>query len=263
MLEVIDFRLFVLNEDKVGPFYNDELNPKFWDLYTSSSNTEKWVFDPIVRRKLLSIAEDFYEKFAELLPGVPIEDIQLTGSLANYNYTDYSDLDVHVLVDFSKVDVKKDVLKKAVDGIRFIWNLRHNIIIRNHDVELYLQDVSEPHASSGLYSLLNNRWVRKPKFDPPEVDSQDVDKKFEGIASEINSMQTKLISMPDVPSDAKKMYSRLTKLKEKIQNMRKEGLSKSGEFSVGNLAFKKLRNEGYIEKIINLISQSYERIYSE
>ena len=263
MLEVIDFRLFVLNEDKVGPFYNDELNPKFWDLYTSSSNTEKWVFDPIVRRKLLSIAEDFYEKFAELLPGVPIEDIQLTGSLANYNYTDYSDLDVHVLVDFSKVDVKKDVLKKAVDGIRFIWNLRHNIIIRNHDVELYLQDVSEPHASSGLYSLLNNRWVRKPKFDPPEVDEQDVRKKFDGLASEINQMESKLVISASLPKDAKEMYKRLLRLKEKIQKMRKDGLSKDGEFSIGNLAFKMLRNEGYISKLIDLISKAYARIYSE
>ena len=263
MSKVKDFRLFVLNEDKVGPFYNDELNPNFWEKYSTSGGGEKWVFDPLVRRKLLSIAEDFYEKFSELLPGVPIEDIQLTGSLANYNYTDYSDLDVHVLVDFSKVDAKKEVLKKAVDGIRFIWNLRHNIIIRNHDVELYLQDVSEPHTASGLYSLLNGKWVRKPKFDPPEVDEQDVNRKFDGIASEINSMQTKLISMPEIPSDAKKMYGRLIRLKEKIQNMRKEGLSKSGEFSVGNLAFKKLRNEGYIEKVINLISQSYERIYSE
>ena len=95
------------------------------------------------------------------------------------------------------------------------------------------------------------------------MDEQDVNRKFDGIASEINSMQTKLISMPEIPSDAKKMYGRLIRLKEKIQNMRKEGLSKSGEFSVGNLAFKKLRNEGYIEKVINLISQSYERIYSE
>lgn len=263
MTEVKSFSDFYLIESKVGSFYNDELNPKFWDLYKTEGGKSKWVFDPLVRKKLLKISQDFYEKFGDLLGSLEISDIQLTGSLANYNYTDKSDLDVHILVDFSKVKAPRDVLKSAVDGIRFMWNLRHDVIIRGHDVELYLQDVSEPHTASGLYSLKDNKWIREPKFNPPQVDEQDVNKKFEGIASEINRMESKLILMPDLPSEAKDMYKRLIKLKEKVQKMRKEELSKFGEFAVGNLAFKKLRNEGYIEKLINLISKAYARIYSE
>jgi len=260
---ISDFNRFVLNEEKVGPFYNDELNPKFWDKYNNKSGNIEWVFDRIVRKKLLKIADDFYEKYQDLLGDLPIEDVQLTGSLANFNYTDRSDLDVHVLVDFKKIMSKKDILKAAVDGVRFIWNLRHDVIIRNHDVELYLQDIHEPHTSSGLYSLLDDKWIRKPKFDPPEVDEQDVKKKFEGFAYEINQMESKLISSSSLPSNAKEMYERLLRLKEKIQKMRKDDLSQNGEFSVGNLAFKMLRNEGYIAKLIDLISKAYARIYSE
>jgi hypothetical protein len=136
-------------------------------------------------------------------------------------------------------------------------------VVRGHDVELYLQDSKEPHTASGLYSLKDNKWIRKPKFDPPAVDEQDVNKKFDGLASDINQLQNKLLLVQNVPSDAKDLYKRANKVKEKIQKMRKEGLSKSGEFSVGNLAFKKLRNEGYIEKLIDIISGAYGRIYSE
>jgi hypothetical protein len=252
-----------LFEEKIGSFYNDELNPKFWDKKVNKEGDVKFEFDPLVRKKLLKIADDFFSKFDDLLKGAKIQDIQLTGSLANFNYTDYSDLDVHVLINFSDVDAPKDVLKSAVDGIRFIWNLRHDVVVRGHDVELYLQDSKEPHTASGLYSLKDNKWIRKPKFDPPAVDEQDVNKKFDGLASDINQLQNKLLLVQNVPSDAKELYKRANKVKEKIQKMRKEGLSKSGEFSVGNLAFKKLRNEGYIEKLIDIISGAYGRIYSE
>ena len=252
-----------LFEDKIGSFYNDELNPKFWDKQVNKDGDAKYEFDPIVRKKLLKISDDFFSKFGDLLGGAKIEDIQLTGSLANFNYTDYSDLDVHVLINFSDVDAPKDVLKAAIDGIRFIWNLRHDVIIRGHDVELYLQDAKEPHVASGLFSLKNNEWIKKPKFDPPTVDEQDVQKKFDGIASDIDQLESKLLLVKNMPSDAKELYKRANKVKEKLQKMRKEDLAKSGEFSVGNLAFKKLRNEGYIEKLIDIISGAYGRIYSE
>lgn len=263
MDQVKSFSSYFLNESKIGDFYNDDLNPKFWDLYKTKNDKTKWVFDPLVRKKLLRISRDFFEKFEDLIGKVEISDVQLTGSLANFNYTKHSDLDVHVLIDFSKIKVQKEALKVAIDGIRFIWNLRHDVVIRGHDVELYLQDVSEPHTSSGLYSILNNKWIREPKFDPPSIDEQDVNKKFEGIVSEINKMESDLVVSSRLPKDAKSMYKRLGNLKAKIQKMRKEGLDKTGEFSIGNLVFKKLRNDGYIEKLITLISKSYSRIYSE
>ncbi len=45
--------------------------------------------------------------------------------------------------------------------------------------------------------------------------------------------------------------------------MRKRGLAREGEFSIENLAFKVLRNTEVIGDLIDLISSSYDKIYTE
>jgi len=242
-----NFKQWILNE---GEFYQNELNTHFW------SNSE---FDPSIREKLLQIANEFYQTFKL---EIPISDIQLTGSLANYNWTLKSDLDVHVLIDFSKLNPDIALVKKGIDGQRFIWNLRHNIVMRGHDVELYLQDINEPHVASGLFSLLNNEWIRIPKYNPPQIDEMDVQKKFEGIVNDIDQLEASLQSGSQDISP-RELYDHSEKVKSRIMKMRKDGLAERGEFSVENLVFKKLRNEGYIQNLIDLISRSYEKIYNE
>lgn len=270
MDRVLNFNLFIGNdnsrifEKEVSAFYHDELNPIFWKKKKDKNGNVEWVFDQRVRRKLLRIANDFYGKFPELLKGRVIKDIQLTGSLSNYNYTNFSDLDVHVLVNLDGIDDDNpNILKAAIDGIRFMWNIRHDISIRGYDTELYLQGEDEPHDSTGLFSLLNNEWVKKPVYDPPLIDEMDVSKKYDSISSDIDKLSVKLNNLSDLPSNAKALYKRCLKLKDKIQKMRKEGLSREGEMAIGNLVFKKLRNDGYIEKLIDTISKSYDKIYTE
>jgi len=264
---VLSYKKFInaspILERQVNPFYHDELNPVFWTKKMKGDDVE-WLFDQRVRKKLLRIADEFFEKFEEILKQKDIVDIQLTGSLANFNYTNLSDLDVHVIVNLEGIDDENPkILKTALDGIRFIWNLRHNISIRGYDVELYVQDAKEPHVASGLFSLMNNEWIKNPVFDPPEIDEMDVNKKTDAMAYEIEQLHTRLIASTALPHNAKELYNRGMKLKEKIMKMRKEGLGKEGEFSIGNLAFKKLRNEGYIEKLIDLTSEAYDKIYNE
>lgn len=264
MDKVISFKSYLLLEKQIGPFYNDDLNPKFWSKRTTKDGSkEKWVLDPIIRKKLLKIGEEFYQGVDDIVGKTPIYDIQLTGSLANYNWTNLSDLDVHVLVDFDKIDAPKKLTESAAEGAKFLWNLRHNIKMRGHDVEIYLQDAKERSHITGLFSLKNNEWIKKPKFDPPKVDEFQMEKKAEGIAREINMLESKLVTSSSLPKDARNLYKRAKTLKKKVSKMRREGLEKGGEFSIGNLAFKKLRNEGYIMKLIDIISQSYDRIYSE
>ena len=264
METVKTFQDYFLFEKQVNAFYQDELNPKFWTKRSSKDGTkEKWVLDPLVRKKLLKIGQEFYEKLDDVVGKTPIYDIQLTGSLANYNWTDLSDLDVHVLVDFDKIKAPRKVIEAAGGGAKFIWNARHEIKLRGHDVEVFLQDSDERHHITGLFSLENNQWIKKPQFDPPKVDEDDVNKKAEGIANEISSLESKLISSHSLPKDSRNLFRRAKTLKKKISKMRKEGLDKKGEFSVGNLAFKKLRNDGYIGKLIDIMSRAYDRIYSE
>jgi len=248
---ILNFYSFVNEQEHRNDFYKNELNNSFWKGDS---------FDPQIREKLIKIAEDFY---SSLNLNVPISDIQLTGSLANYNWTDKSDLDVHILVDFSKIDDNVDLVKKSLDGMRFIWNLRHKVILRGHDVEVYIQDIEFPHTASGLFSLMNNKWIRVPKYNLPEIDYNDVDKKFDGIVSEILEMENLINSTNFSSVSEEEIYQHAVKLKSKIMKMRTEGLAREGEFSVENLVFKKLRNEGYIQKIIELISKAYTNIYNE
>jgi tRNA splicing endonuclease len=234
-------------------YYNDSLNPKFW------SNGE---FDSGVRENLLQIASDFYNSL-EL--DIPILDVQLTGSLANYNYTEYSDLDTHIIIDFKQVNDDVDLVKKALDGARFVWNQRHDIVIRGHDVELYLQDEAEQHTASGLYSLKNGDWIRKPRYNPPEIDEKDVKLKESGYVKEILKME-EMVSDPNLSSEElRALEARAKKIKDKIQQGRKKCLAgpNASEFCVENLVFKNLRNTGMIEKLIDISSKAYDRSFSE
>lgn len=258
------FREYFILEKQINAFYHDELNPKFWTKVVSKDGTkEKWVIDPIIRKKLLSIGEDFYEKIEDVVEKAPIYDIQLTGSLANYNWTDFSDLDVHVLVDFDRVNVPRKAIEAAGEGAKFIWNSRHDIKMRGHDVEVFLQDAGERSHITGLFSLKENRWIKTPKFNPPDVDEVIVDKKSEILKKEILSLEEKLVTSSYLPEDSRNLFKRVKTLKKKISRMRKDGLEKDGEFSIGNLVFKRLRNEGYIGKLMDVMSQAYDKIYEE
>jgi hypothetical protein len=231
-------------------YYKEDLNPKFW------SNEE---FDQMVRTKLLAIAQDFYEG---LQLTVPVVDVQLTGSIANYTWTEYSDLDVHVILDFKAIGEDLELVKKALDGQRFIWNMRHPVIIKDHDVELYAQDQNEPHVSSGLFSLMKNEWIKKPVWNEPVIDELDVKRKVEAYITEIEELEK---SLADGSSEfeARELLERVGALKTKIMKARKDGLAETGEFSVENLVFKQLRNQGWIERLIDAGSKSYSAIYSD
>jgi hypothetical protein len=248
-------RYIKLFED-LEPFYQPSLNPRVWGV--TDVNTAPNIH-PGLRNRLLVIAQDFYEA---LKVEIPIEDIHLTGSLANYNWTKYSDFDVHVLFDFTKINEDTALVKKALDGQRFMWNQRHPVQILSHDVELYAQDISEPHIASGLYSLLKDEWITCPVFMPPTVDPKDVSRRVEALETEIE-MLAKEIATSDFGLIQEPLISRVDWLKEKIMKARKDGLSARGEFSVENLTFKALRNSGHIEKLIDLGKEAYRRRHSD
>jgi predicted nucleotidyltransferase len=232
-----------------GQFYQGELNPVFW---------QDGQFDQETRTKLLQIATDFY---TDLKVEAPIIDIHLTGSLANFNWTEHSDLDVHVLLDFSTIGEDVELVKKAMDGLRFVWNLRHPVKIKGFDVELYAQDHKEPHVASGLYSLLKGEWIIEPKADEPKIDENDVLRKAEAYKVEIAELE-KEVDQTD-SEQAREAQDRISALKQKIMKARKEGLAANGEFSIENLVFKQLRNDGFIERLINLGAKAYSHIYSD
>lgn len=222
----------------------DELNPKIWDDFN---------IDDEVREDLLKIAEDFYGS-TDL--EADVEDIVLTGSLANYNWSEkYSDYDLHILIDFTKVNDAIELVKKYVDSAKSVWNKEHDIKIKGYEVEVYIQDISEPHKSTGVFSLLNNKWNVKPEKFDFEPDEDMIAEKGKSVMMMVDELEE------EVDEDKYESFlEKLQKVWDKVKNYRKSGLeSEGGELSLGNLVFKFLRRNGYIGKIMDLKKKSYDK----
>jgi hypothetical protein len=206
---------------------NRRLNPKLWvdgDL------------KPEVREKLMDIARVFREFIGIDLDVV---DVTITGSNANYTWTEYSDLDLHLIIPGTPSDEQRELFnaKKA------LWAEQHNITIKSLPVECYVQGQDEPHHSTGVYSLINNSWEIEPKKVKPKIDDAAVSAKKDSVVHDIESA---LLS---------KDIEKLRSVKDKITKMRKAGLERAGEWSVENLVFKVLRNLGFIDKITEMIRE--------
>ena len=222
----------------------DELNPKIWTDFEINSE---------VREDLLKIAQDFYGS-TDLQADV--DDIILTGSLSNYNWSEkYSDYDLHILIDFSQVNESVELVKKYADSVKKIWNDEHDITIKGYEVEVYIQDVSEPHTSTGVFSLLNNKWKVKPERVEFEPDEDMIEEKGKSVMMLVDDLEE------EVDEDKYESFlEKLQKVWDKVKNYRKSGLeSEGGELSLGNLVFKFLRRNGYIEKIMKLKKKSYDK----
>lgn len=210
--------------------FHDELNPKFWD-------SDKQM-DPKVRLHLLQAAKAFYD-FIELKT-LKIKDIVVVGSNAAYNYTDLSDLDVHLIVNFKDMDCA-DVMENFFSTKKTLWNLQHDITVKGQPVEMYVQDTTALLESNGVYSILKKRWIVEPRADKPSWDDGAVVAKTNSCAEEIDKL------MSGEPAEGE-----IDELLYRIHNMRRAGLLRGGEFSTENLAYKSLRNLGYLSRLYDL-----------
>jgi len=230
--------------DKIKP--KNYLNRKFWDKNRLLNNN--------IRSKLLNIAKDFIE---ELSIEDKVKDITFTGSLASYNWHKKSDIDLHIIVNYKDFDNNGDIFKDLLTLQRSNWNRIHDIMLKGHEVEIYIQDENEIHHANGVFSIENNEWIIKPSPASTDLDVSGAVKKAEGFEEDISMVQSLFVSKRY--NDAIKHAD---KIKEKISNLRKIGLERDGIYSIENLAFKMLRNSELIDKLHNLRTDSYDKMMS-
>jgi predicted nucleotidyltransferase len=217
----------------------DTLNPKIWENPKEPNET---VMIPKVRKALVRIAEEFIDFLGD---DVFVEDIHLTGSLANFNWSEFSDFDLHIIVDFKQYEKQSELYKELFNLKKQVFNDKHNIKIFGYDVELYAQDEKEPHYSSGVYSVMNDEWVSKPKKLKPEIDK--------GV------LETKIKSWTEKIDTSIEEDKNLETIKTKLKDYRKSGLEKDGELSYENLVFKFLRRSGHIEKLFDTANKETDK----
>ena len=211
---------------------HDKLSVKLW-------KEDKLKTD--IREQLLEISDAFVDYL-----GISIDviDVTFTGSYANYNYTSYSDIDLHIIVDPKSINRDVDLVEEFLKAKRQFWNDRHDIRVLNIEVELYAQDVNEEHASSGVYSVKNDEWINKPDKFRNDFDKQNVSRKVKYFK--------KQISMEIEEAKMNRDTVGLERIIKKIRDMRSAGLEKSGEMADENIIYKVLRSEGDIQKLYDM-----------
>lgn len=210
--------------------FRDTLNPALW-----KNNQLKLE----IRLKLLEIARNFIDFIN--IPNINLQDITVSGSNAAYTYTNHSDLDLHLIVNVPKD--KEHLLKPLFDAKKNQYNFTRNIKIKGIDVEVYVQSSNEAHHSAGIYSVLDNQWISKPKQERVDINDDDVENKVNSYVYKIQSA---------LKSNNK---DKVVAVKDEIAKIRQAGLDQSGEFSVENLTFKVLRARGLIDRLRNRIRE--------
>jgi len=174
----------------------------------------------------------------------------MTGSLANYNWSKFSDVDIHILADFGQFsDEEKPLYDELFKLKKTVYNNKHNITIFGYDVELYVEDETKKKdvKNVGVYSILTNEWISEPT-------KNSVDINYERISNKAEQWMKSIDMVVDNTEDeeietAKNIIKKFT---DKIRKYRESGLVKGGEYSEENLVFKILRRNGYLEKIKKL-----------
>jgi hypothetical protein len=230
-------------KDELQFGHKQTLNKDFW-------KDEK--LDAEVRLAIIAIVKNFLKTTNLEMTADEIDEIEFTGSLANYNYGKYSDVDIHLLFDFSKIGDDPEFMRDYLTTKAINWNNRHNVTIFGHEVELYITDAGSDHHSTGVYSVKDDKWLVKPVRDTKlsaELNLNKVKDKADKISKEIDML---------VSVEGDLSLETIEGLKNKIKKMRVAGLETGGEFSIENLAFKLLRRRGELNTLYALMNQAQD-----
>ncbi len=219
----------------------DTLNPKIWKDGTMRK---------LVRVRLVNIAKEFIDN---LEMGLHIEDIVIVGSIAGYNWSKFSDIDLHIVIDFAKYSNlgNHDTLKELFDMKKNNWNEKHNVLIFGYPVEMYIQDINEFPGSDGVYSVLYNKWNQFPTGNHVPIEREL-----------IKALASQYINIIDILADyteechskraCKILKEEVRKIHDEIVNGRRAAIAKDGEYGARNIVFKVLRRTGHLGKLREL-----------
>ena len=274
-INATDLRAALNSQGDIAPYIPEEVSPIEYletlgvllhenqesnlEEYKNQTTLNPVVFDGLkikskVKDILIKIANEFWNSL-EL--DVDYDDILLLGSSANYNWTPYSDIDLHILVDFDKFKDPK-ITKKYFDSAKSRFNDTHDLKLKNNDIEVYVQNSQEPNASVGVYSLLKNKWLQEPQYGKIEIPDKEIEIKAKPFKSKID----KILRTKPTSNNYDFLIDSVKGLQDKLKKFRQIGLETGGEYSIENLAFKNLRNTGYIEKLLNYKTEVMDKVLS-
>lgn len=202
--------------------------------------------DNILRQEVKDALDNIVIQFVNELKtnNIPIEivDVHIVGSNASYNYDLTSDLDVHIVADFSNINCNEKVLELLYNFFKSYFNNKYNISVHGIKVELYIENKETPAKSNGIYSLVDDEWIKFPEqIDTIEV---DIEQELSCWLEEYN----KIIASNNIEL--------LQYFLNRLYILRRDSLANEGEYGEGNLVFKYFRNNGYIDTMKDLLAQN-------
>lgn len=223
----------IINEDFE---IHDTLNPLLWDTTTKQ-------LLPEVRDKIIEIVKTFEDTLK-----VPVEicDVQLVGSNASYNYTEHSDLDVHIIANFDIIDIPREVLENIYNIKKSEFNKDYDITIHGIEVEMYIQDINSITASNGIYSLCDNEWIKEPK----PLNSA----KKHNTEKEVSKWREKIGLILQNPT-----YENVSEAINLLYLIRHNSIAVDGEHSKGNQIFRDIRALGLLDKLKKELANQYSK----
>lgn len=211
---------------------------------------------PEIKSRLIKIAYDFM-KDLEIPKVVKIKDIIFTGSLANYNWSKYSDIDLHIVLDFNQFDAEPKIIEDYFYAQKAIWNQDHEIEVFGYPVELYVQNSGSELVATAVYSIIRDKWLKKPKYESFNLDKKAIKSKAEEFI-----YQLKDIRQDYLDKHYEFVVKKTKSLRDKIKRMRNAGLERGGEFSLENLVFKVLRRTSFLDQLDSYKAKAYDSLMS-
>jgi len=228
----------------------ETLNPKVWK---NCEDPKKAILIPKVRKALMRISEEFIDDLGD---DIFVDDIYLMGSLANFNWSEYSDFDLHVIIDFERYGKQEELYKELFDLKKKLFNDKHNIKIFGYDVELYAQGLSDESHSDGVYSVMNDEWIHRPTKTHKNIDMSVLKTKIKCWTDKIDDAIDNAKSEGDAEN--------LKKIKDKLKDYRQSGLIDKLSKSLGEepTVSDAISNSTYLSKLNNIMDNEVKYEYT-
>lgn len=237
-----------VNKDIIDSFNQKKtLSPDIFDI-----SGDNFVLNKKVREKLIRIATDFVGTLK--ISSVEIDDILIVGSIVNYNWSRYSDLDLHIVLDYSQLSNNDEVNDEFLKTKKKDFNTKYSIKINGFDLEIGTQETNEELESNGCYSVLYNKWIKEPSKEKYSIDKKVLLNKYKQFLSAFSEIKSE--------KNLKIRLEKISKIKDIIAKYRQSGLDENGEFSIENLVFKYMRRTGFMNQLDRLKILTVNRLSS-
>jgi hypothetical protein len=209
---------------------------------------------PAAKSQLIRIAEWALTDLN--IPNAKMEDATISGSIANFNYSSFSDVDLHIFINIDHVENPR-MVEAYMRTYSTVWNAEHEITLFGLPVNIFVKNAHGTELSAGIYSVMKSQWIRKPKPMKLEVTREEV---LAVTLPYADKIETALDNYEKNPGAAP--CASYSGLRTDLRKFRKKHLEKDGELGVGNLAYKVLRRAGLINRLEQLFVRCTDATYS-